>query len=101
MLLNSPGDPCDFCDRKEADFGMAPGCEGCPVLNLSPADQAVWELYQDINRQFVYDFGALSLVFEIHGLKLSKPEAKRILRELCGIHDIVTEHGRKQGSNNP
>jgi len=50
-----------------------------------------WELYHAINTKFVYDFHALPLVFEIHGIQCTRAEAKIMLEKLTMIHQAKAE----------
>jgi len=51
-----------------------------------------WELYGAINSQFVYDFHALPLVFEIFDIHCTRREAKELLKKLSIIHDLTTKN---------
>jgi len=76
------------------DFGTEPACETCPIANLSEANNEIWELYQTINTQFVYDFHALPLVFEIYNIQCTRNEAQIMLEKLILIYDIATKAQR-------
>ena len=56
----------------------------------------VWRLYQTINTQFVYDFQAIQLVFNVYAFRLTQEEAKDMLDKLILIHGILTQ--RKDGA---
>ena len=55
------------------------------------------ELYQAINTQFVYDFHALPLVFEIFNIQVTRAEAMELLEKLNLIHDLTTKHKKPDG----
>ena len=55
------------------------------------------ELYQAINTQFVYDFHALPLVFEIFDIQATRAEAIELLEKLNLIHDLTTKHEKPDG----
>lgn len=90
--LGRPDIDCDLCAERSAGFGNDPPCETCPLPGISTEDVEVWELYQAINSQFVYDFHALPLVFEIHDIHCTRSEAKELLKKLSIIHDLITKN---------
>jgi len=47
-----------------------------------------------INTQFVYDFHALPLVFEVANIQCTRNEAFTMLEKLIMIHDIATKAQR-------
>ena len=53
-------------------------------------------MYQVINTQFVRDFNALGLVFEIFGMCCTKGEARDLLEKLILIHSTVSQHGQEE-----
>lgn len=59
---------------------------------VSTEDLEIWELYQAINNQFVYDFNALPLVFEIFDIHCTRREARELVKKLSIIHDLVTKN---------
>lgn len=63
---------------------------------LSPENWDIWRLYQTINTQFVYDFHALPLVFNVWALKMTHEEAKMLLDKLTMIHGILSQKKEKQ-----
>ena len=74
------------------DFKKEPRCETCPVELISDEDYDIWELYCAINTQFVHDFHALALVFEIHNIQCTRREAKDLLNKLSLIHSWYLKH---------
>jgi len=62
---------------------------------LTDEDRRAWDLYTRINNQFVYDFHALPLIFEIEGLSMSRREAKELLEKLAVIHELMIEKAKK------
>lgn len=97
-MLSSPEDPCGFCQKKLDDFKIEPGCENCPFNKASDKDLEAWGLYQAINSQFVYDFQALPLVFEVKNIQCTRREAEELLEKLSIIHDLVTKHNKTQST---
>ena len=61
-----------------------------------PENQEVLDLYEAINTQFVHDFNALGLVFEIFGISCTRGEARQILDKLILIHSITTQREREE-----
>jgi len=61
------------------------------VPRLWQINYEAWELYQFINSQFVYDFHALPLVFEILKPRWSRAEAVLMLEKLIIIHAELTK----------
>lgn len=54
-------------------------------------NREAWELYREwLNNRFVQDFSALPLVFDMLGLKKTRPEAKALLKKLIVIHGVIT-----------
>jgi len=86
-----PGINCEQCDKILAAEGIEPDCENCDLPVLSEANQEAWELYQTINSQFVYDFHALPLVFDVYGVRCTREEAKVLLEKLILIHGMISE----------
>ena len=58
---------------------------------LLRANIEVMDLYDTINTQFVHDFNALGLVFEVFGISCTRGEAKEMLDKLITIHGIKKE----------
>ena len=58
-------------------------------MRLSEENRQAWELYRVISTQFVYDFGALPLVFDVYNVRCTRQEAKELLTKLAIIHDMV------------
>lgn len=77
------------------DFGTEPECETCPIENVTEENSEVWDLYHIINTQFVYDFQALPLVFEVYNIRCTRNEAVTMLEKLILIHDLITKKNRK------
>ena len=69
--------------------------EGCPIANLTEDNDEIWTLYHIINTQFVYDFQALPLVFEIYNIQCTRNEAQIMLEKLIMIHALITEKNRE------
>ena len=67
------------------------------LTEISEQDQEIWQLYQAINTQFVYDFHALPLVFEIFGIQATRMEAQDMLEKLILIHGIVIKDKKPDG----
>jgi len=51
-----------------------------------------------INSQFVADFGALPLVFDVFGIKCTRVESRSILEKLILIHRMVTENAKEKSN---
>ena len=47
---------CERCNEVLEVDGIEPDCGDCDLPVLSPGNRDVWELYETINTQFVYDF---------------------------------------------
>ena len=97
---------CDFpevnCERCEEVFevdGIEPDCENCDLPILLPENREAWDLYRQINTQFVYDFHALPLVFNVYGIRCNREEAKELLNKLILIHGIKSESERIKAKN--
>ena len=90
---------CERCDEILEVDGIEPDCEDCDLPVLFPENRDVWELYRTINTQFVYDFNALSLVFDVYGIKCTRKESKEMLEKLILIHGINTESERIKAEN--
>jgi len=65
---------------------------------LSSEDKEIWDLYSLLRTQFVYDFNALPLIFEIFGLKQTKRQAWDTITKLIMIHQMFSA---KQSLDNP
>lgn len=92
---------CARCDEILETDGIEPDCENCDIPVLRPANAGIIELYQLINTQFVYDFHAIALVFEVFHPQCSRAEAREMLEKLISIHGITKEYEdekRKQKS---
>jgi len=61
---------------------------------LTEENDEIWTFYHIINTQFVYDFQALPLVFEIYNIQCTRNEAQIMLEKLIMIHDIATKAQR-------
>jgi len=61
---------------------------------LTEENDEIWTFYHIINTQFVYDFHALPLVFEIYNIQCTRNEAQIMLEKLIMIHDIATKAQR-------
>ena len=95
--LDYPEFECTHCERVWQDFGTEPACETCPIDLITDANYEIWELYQKfINTQFVYDFQALPLVFEVLNIQCTRHEAFTMLEKLITIHDMVTQKNREK-----
>ncbi|MBW2674237.1 MAG: hypothetical protein JRD89_12625 [Deltaproteobacteria bacterium] len=56
---------------------------------MLPINQDLLDLYNAINTAFVKDFSALSLVFEVYGIRCTQAEAKEVLYKLSKIHQLI------------
>jgi len=71
-------------------------CENCAVPHLWPVNYGAWELYYLIANQFVYDFHALPLVFELYRPRLTLAEARLLFEKLVIIHSEMTRREEKE-----
>ena len=54
----------------------------------------VFEIYNLLNSQFVHDFNALELVFQLLDLKMTRSEALLLFKKLTCIHKILVERDK-------
>jgi hypothetical protein len=72
-------------------------CENCEWGEpLAPENRLAFDLYERISSQFVYDFHALELVFNVYALEMTEEEAMELLDRLITIHKIVTDAQKKK-----
>lgn len=88
FTLDYPKQNCTQCEENYDTDGIESDCESCGLPDLSSQDQEILDLYHEINSQFVYDFHALELVFEVHAIRCTRSEAKKLVRKLIMIHKL-------------
>jgi len=89
--LDYPEKNCERCEEIYEVDSIEPDCENCDLPILLQANMEVMDLYDVINTQFVHDFNALGLVFEVFGISCTRSEAKEMLDKLITIHGIKKE----------
>lgn len=82
---------CEDCDQERCG-----SCPGWRRPEATPEAADALAVYHSLARQFVYDFpGALPVVLEVLDLHLTREEWQTLLRRVFLIHDLMTEHQRK------
>ena len=66
-------------------------CENCATPRLWECNYEAWIFYQRAANQFVYDFHALPLVFELYQPKLTLREARLLFEKLVIIHSALSK----------
>ncbi len=64
---------------------------------LLPENQEALVLYGIINTDFVQDFQALPLIFQIYKPRMSRREAGLLLKKLILIHDLFKRWSSASG----
>ena len=90
---------CEDCLDINAGMGEEPECDSCPNPVLLPTNYEAWQCYSLIANQFVYDFHAVQLVFDILNLKLTREQAILLLEKLIIIHRVMNVHEEKDALN--
>ena len=101
FLCDYPEINCDRCTEILDVDGIEPDCDNCNLPDLLPENNEAWELYRTLNTQFVHDFHAQPLVFEIFGVQCTRAEAKGLLEKLILIHQMMKAKNVKQNTDNP
>lgn len=71
-------------------------CENCAVPRLWESNVEAWTFYLQIANQFVYDFHALPLVFELYQPRMTLPEARLLYEKLVILHSELTKKPDKE-----
>lgn len=84
---------CEKCAHfVKEDESFIPDCPNCLLPRLLPENEEALNIYMLLNTSFSREFGALPLVLEIYNLKLTRREAKLLLKKLIMIHDLLRVH---------
>lgn len=94
--LDYPAIACSECIALEETDGVERECiKGkCPIPDISSDNLTAFELYCQINNQFVYDFHLAGEVIEASGLALTSDGWMQLFHRCSVIHKVIKEHGK-------